>query len=117
MSGSRLPDALTWAEKRQTMLALGSITLQEYLEAGPLQKSHHGAKKAVPRPFAKERKRRRHEAAAREAERHRAKPYQVLCECNGATIVFGESDSPTGGMALNMARLVPWARNPRVVAR
>lgn len=40
--------------------------------------------------------------------------YEVVCECEGITILFGCTDDPGGGMPLNMARLVPWAKNPRV---
>lgn len=111
---SRLPDALTWAEKEQTRAALRSIDPGGYLEPIKRPKRHDKPKKRWNRPFAEETKARKLETTAREIERTRQKPYRVVSECHGVTITFGESDTPDGGMALNMARLVWWAKNPRV---
>ncbi len=54
------------------------------------------------------------EMQAREAERRREKPYEVTVECNGRTIVFGDSEAGDGGSAMFLAKLTPWAKNPRV---
>ncbi len=57
------------------------------------------------------------ERAARKAEaadRKRQYPYEVVCECNGQEIVFGDSEAGDGGSAMFLAKLTPWAKNPRV---
>ncbi len=49
--------------------------------------------------------------------KYRAKPkakYVVVCDLEGKEIEFGTSDQPNGGSAMYSARLVSWAKNPRV---
>lgn len=47
-----------------------------------------------------------------------AKPFLVVySDSAGRVLPFGYSESSNGGSAMFLARLVPWARNPRVFAR
>ncbi len=57
------------------------------------------------------------ERAAKAAESRRRQPYEVVCEIDQHTITFGYVGSEHGGYVLALARLVPWAKNPRVQRR
>ncbi len=75
------------------------------------------AKNPTPRPFKKLQTgwwKKGKEREAQAIESRRRQPYRVICECYGQTITFGFSEHAGGGVALNMAKLVPWAKNPRV---
>lgn len=43
--------------------------------------------------------------------------FEVVCDCDGQEIVFGYASSHTGGATMYLAKLVPWASNPRVRKR
>lgn len=52
---------------------------------------------------------------AKAAELAARTPYAVLYEAEGREWVFGHSERPDGGSALQFAKLVGWAKTPRVV--